>query len=77
MEHDACWLPSDWEFAFDTLLVHARFCETGSYARELRARQAIMAKTADARRNQRIVYTAPKKVAAVTPKRPDMDCRSL
>lgn len=48
---------------------HAIFCETGKGAAELRIRQSVMATTADARRNQRISYTAPrsKPVATVTP----------
>ena len=58
------------------LLVHARSARPASYAGSC-TRQAIMATTADAWRNQRIVYTAPKAVAAVTPMRPDVDYASL
>jgi hypothetical protein len=62
MPHCVLWQPSDWDFALDTLEVAARFSEGGSaaYATELRARERVLGTTADARRDLRVQYVAPR-----------------
>jgi len=57
MPHCCLWTPADWQFAFDTALVAARF-HGGDVraAYELRAREKVLGTTLDARRDLRIRY---------------------
>jgi hypothetical protein len=61
MPHCRLWGPSDWEFAFDTMEIAARFYETSStsWSTELRYREKIMGTTLDARQGLRIRYIEP------------------
>lgn len=62
MPHASLWTDSDWDFALDSIEVAARFHGGASQmAPELRQREAILGVTADARRDLRIRYIAPKK----------------
>lgn len=60
MPHCILWTPSDWQFALDTLRLHAAFVR-GEMARagELRVREKQMGTTLDARRDLRIRYVSP------------------
>jgi len=62
MPHCVLWSAADWEFAFDTAEIHARFVE-GEKAAELRIREKLLGTTLDARRDLRIRYVAPKAAA--------------
>jgi hypothetical protein len=65
MPHCALWGPADWEFAFDTLEIAARFYDTGraSWSTELRNRERVMGATFDARQGMRIRYIEPLAIA--------------
>jgi len=60
MPHCVLWAESDWQFAFDTALIHAAFVggKTGA-ASELRHRERIMGMSRDARMRLRIRYVEP------------------
>lgn len=62
MPHCCLWTAADWQFAFDTALVAARF-HGGDVkaAYELRAREKVMGTTLDARRDLRIRYMEPQR----------------
>jgi hypothetical protein len=72
MPHCVLWRDSDWEFAFDTLEMVARFHTSGTVgaAEEIRQREKIMGTTVDARLGLRIRYVEPAsdkpKLAVVT-----------
>ena len=59
MPHCCLWSRADWQFAFDTAEVHARFVE-GDSGTEVRIREKVLGTTADARRDLRIRYVAPR-----------------
>ena len=57
MPHCSLWDDDDWQFAFDTALIHAAFAGGKiNAASELRRREKIMGTTLDARRDLRIRY---------------------
>lgn len=56
LPHCKLWSPGDWQHALDTLLIHARFVETGALASELRIRERAMGTTTEALRDLRIRY---------------------
>lgn len=68
MPHCTLWTESDWDFAFDSLEVAARFHEGGSaaLAAELRTRERLLGTTVDFRRDLRIRYVQPKQVVLAT-----------
>lgn len=72
MPQCAIWSPADWQFAVDTVLVHAEAMNGRSNAMaELRQRERIMGTTIDARRDIRIRYVpvqdeAPKLAAVAS-----------
>jgi hypothetical protein len=55
------WIPSDWEFALDSLEIAMRFHDTAvaSWSTELRYRERVMGTTHDARQGMRIRYVDP------------------
>ncbi|WP_273733360.1 hypothetical protein [Mycolicibacterium septicum] len=61
MPHCRLWGPSDWEFAYDTLEIAARFYDSGaaSWSAELRYRERVLGTTLDARAGMRIRYVDP------------------
>jgi hypothetical protein len=60
MPHCRRWAPSDWEYAFATAEVHARFYEGhAGLSTELRLREGNMGMTAEDRRKLRIRYVKP------------------
>lgn len=62
MPHCILWTEADWEFAFDTLELVARFHDGGSsisLIAEIRAREKQMGTTLDSRRDLRIRYIEP------------------
>ncbi len=61
MPHCRLWSKTDWLFAIESAMVAEQFYRTKSavYSKELRAREAIMGVTADARRALRIRYVEP------------------
>ncbi|ORV20957.1 hypothetical protein AWB98_01265 [Mycolicibacterium conceptionense] len=66
MPHCILWTESDWEFAFDTLELVARFHSGGgsiSLIAEIRTREKLMGTTLDSRRDLRIRYIEPQKTA--------------
>lgn len=69
MPHAKLWTEADWDFAYDTIEVAARFYKGAGVttAMELRQRENLMGTTMDARRDLRIRYIDPKppKLAAV------------
>lgn len=60
MPHCILWTPADWQFALDTLRLHAAYSK-GDMARggELRVREKQMGTTLAARRDLRIRYVSP------------------
>jgi hypothetical protein len=66
MPHCVLWSTSDWQFALDTLNVHAQAMtgKTGAMA-ELRMREKIMGTTLDSRRDLRIKYARQEEIAPV------------
>ena len=62
MPHCSLWTASDWEFAFDTASLKAKFHSepTTSLATEIRNREKVLGTTADYRRDLRIRYVEPK-----------------
>lgn len=58
MPHCSLWSDSDWEFAFDTVSLKAKFHTeaTASLATEIRNRERVLGTTADYRRDLRIRY---------------------
>lgn len=57
MPHCVLWAGSDWEFAFDTAWCLQALHQGGTrMAAEVRAREKVLATTADARRDQRVRY---------------------
>lgn len=62
MPHCSLWSDSDWEFAFDTAGLKAKFHAeaTASLATEIRNREKVLGTTADYRRDLRIRYVDPK-----------------
>lgn len=58
MPHCALWTQSDWEFAFDTAELKAKFHTEGGtgLATEIRNRERVLGTTADYRRDLRIRY---------------------
>lgn len=69
MPHAALWSATDWQFAFLTAEVHARFIEgwKGYTGAELRQRERFMGVYYDARRDLRIRYVEPKPKTEETP----------
>lgn len=67
MPHCCLWSGSDWEFAFDTAFLKARFHVDGgaSLATEIRNRERVLGTTADFRRDLRVRYVEPSAVAPV------------
>lgn len=69
MPHCALWGRAEWDYAFDSIEIAARFhAEEGSntVATELRFREKVLGTCWDFRRDLRIRYVAPKtKLAAV------------
>jgi len=61
MPHCRLWTASDWEFAFDTAALKAKFHEsaTASTATEIRNRERVLGVTAEYRRDLRIRYIPP------------------
>ena len=66
MPHCVIWQESDWQFAIDTIAIHARFVrgESASAATELRNREKVLGTTLDFRRDLRIRYVAAGTAAA-------------
>lgn len=57
MPHCVLWTPADWQFAVDTVRIHAAFARGDMVrAQELRVREKVMGTTLDARRDLRIRY---------------------
>jgi len=58
MPHCSLWSSSDWEFAFDTAVLKAKFHTdvTTALATEIRNREKVLGTTADFRRDLRIRY---------------------
>lgn len=63
MPHTKLWSPADWEYAFATAEIHARFSEGGAGATELRIREGNMGVTMEDRRKLRIRYITPSQAA--------------
>lgn len=61
MPHCRLWSQSDWEFAFDTATLKAKFHTEGGVglATEIRNRERVLGTTADFRRDLRIRYVDP------------------
>ncbi|MUM06217.1 hypothetical protein B5P44_15680 [Mycobacterium sp. CBMA 213] len=82
MPHCILWTDSDWEYAFDTLELVARFHSGGrtggtGTAQEIRQREAQMGTTVDSRRALRIRYVDPKKPAPLAVVKNADDYRDL
>lgn len=61
MPHCCLWTEEDWQFAFDTAVVHATFSRGNiKAATELRNREKVLGTTMDFRRDLRIRYVDPK-----------------
>jgi hypothetical protein len=58
MAHCVLWEEADWQFAIDTIQVHAAFIrgDYSSAATELRNREKVLGTTLDFRRDLRIRY---------------------
>lgn len=69
MPHASIWSESDWEFAFDTASIKAKFHTdpTAALATELRNREKVLGTTVDFRRDLRIRYVDPAKPAEAGP----------
>lgn len=60
LPHAVLWHEADWQFALDTaVLVAVYHLGDLSLAREIRAREAVIGTTVDARRDLRIRYVPP------------------
>jgi hypothetical protein len=68
MPHCKLWSASDWEFAFGTAEVHARFSEGTGSGTELRQREAKMGVQVEDRRKLRIRYVKPSTASEVEAK---------
>lgn len=65
MPHCALWSDSDWQFALDTAIIHARFSESPlANAPELRLRSAKLGMTYEDRLKLRIRYVSDDEPAA-------------
>lgn len=65
MPHCALWTDADWEFAFDTAAIKAKFHTemTAGMATEIRNREKLLGTTLDFRRDLRIRYVSAAPVA--------------
>ncbi len=61
MPHAKLWEPSDWQYAFDTAALVAKFHADGStgLATEIRNREKVLGTTFDYRRDIRVRYVDP------------------
>ena len=69
MPHAILWTAADWEFAFDTAALKAKFHAESStgLATEIRNREKVMGTTGDYRRDLRIRYVDPKPAPTLAP----------